>query len=262
MPPETLRTPPAPAGSSTSTSPPRAARLGRTRRATASYSLGSPSGLLVAGPVTCLQVSGHVAYLGFNDTTFGFGAIGVKLVDGGVAGSSLDTFDSFLGNGTTTNCGFSPLLRRPARGWRRRSGHRRAERARIDGRLQERRLEELRRQVQQPGPMRRLRRARTERLAAVAGLLERRPHHADVDAVDLLDAVHALKLAGYTTTRRSAISAWRHSRPRTPAAGHAGMCGCGTRRGTGRTVWGTSVSPTAPRASQWRRCRRTPSQSD
>jgi hypothetical protein len=75
-----------------------------------SYNLGSPSGLLVAGPVTCLQVSGHIAYIGFNDTTFGFGAIGVKLVDGGVAGSSLDTFDSFLGNGSTTNCGFRPLL--------------------------------------------------------------------------------------------------------------------------------------------------------
>lgn len=68
------------------------------------------------GPVTCLQVSGNTAYVGFTIPLFGSSPIAAKLVDGGPAGSGLDRFDAFLATGGSVNCGFQPLDEGPVVG--------------------------------------------------------------------------------------------------------------------------------------------------
>jgi hypothetical protein len=51
-----------------------------------------PGGVPIGGPVTCLGVSGNRAVIGFVDTTTGFPAITVEVVDNGPTGSPPDTF--------------------------------------------------------------------------------------------------------------------------------------------------------------------------
>jgi len=79
-----------------------------------SFNLGLPTGQLVEGPATCLEVEGNIAYVAINDATFR--SVVAKLVDGGPAGSGLDRLDAFLSNGTSTNCGFSPFRENPVTG--------------------------------------------------------------------------------------------------------------------------------------------------
>jgi hypothetical protein len=51
-----------------------------------------PGEVPIGGPVTCLGVSGNRAVIGFVDTTFGFPAVTVEVVDNGPTGSPPDTF--------------------------------------------------------------------------------------------------------------------------------------------------------------------------
>jgi hypothetical protein len=75
----------------------------------ASFNLGSRTGLLVEGPVTCLAVDGNTAYVAIDSSEFPGSPVVAKLVDGGGPGSGLDRFDAFLSNGTSTKCGFQPF---------------------------------------------------------------------------------------------------------------------------------------------------------
>jgi hypothetical protein len=82
----------------------------------ASFNLGSPVGLLVEGPVTCLVVEGNTAYVAIDSSEFPGSPVVAKLVDGGGAGSGLDRFDAFLSNNTATRCGFQPFHETPVTG--------------------------------------------------------------------------------------------------------------------------------------------------
>jgi hypothetical protein len=67
-------------------------------------------------PVTCLQVNGNTAYVGFRNS-FLSANMAAKLVDN-VPGYSngVDRFDFFFTNGTSINCGFQSNLEEPFSG--------------------------------------------------------------------------------------------------------------------------------------------------